>query len=358
MANLAKDYIGYSLQQSEIDKINSICIIAWGLIGDAFIRVPVVEAVRHRFPGAKITVVIETLTKPVYEYNEHVDRLIVFDRNKFPLYKYLFFAIKNILAMRKQKYDLCIDLYAGGSSPMLTRLSNARVRIGFDHKKSLRKSYNLLVKKPDFCRQWIKDYALLLSPLKINVEQVRVGTSFYYSSDDNNAISSYLDTRKNYFCINLPTSDIAKCWPVEKYLQLAQYIYEKHNLVPVVLTNPGQQELAAQFVSSFQFEMVNPPVLPLLEVGALIDQCEYTITGDTSIMHMSFGLKKPTLVLFTHTRPEWHLVEDCIHEYCFVENLESKNWRCERPWGDKNLNLDFVIFKFDKLVKRSTTNRL
>ncbi len=358
MAKFANDYIGYSLEPAAINNINNICIIAWGLIGDVFIRVPIVEAVRQHFPSAKITVVVETLTKPVFECNRHIDEIVVFDRRKHPVHKYFYFAIKNIIIMRREKFDLCIDLYAGGSSPVITRLSNAPVRLGFDHKERLRKSYNLLVKTPDYCRQWIKDFALLLSPLGIQEDDVRVGTSFNYTHDDKNVVKDYLDKYKRYFCINLATSDVAKCWPVEKYLQLAQYIYDQYGLIPVVLTNPGQEELAGQFVSLCRNEMVNPPVLPLRQVGALIDLCEYMITGDTSLMHMSFGLKKPTLVLFTHTRPEWHIVDDCILEYCFKENLQSENWRCGKPWGSKSISLIEATSKFDRLVLRAVENTI
>ncbi len=354
MENSENDYIGYSLESAALNEINKICIIAWGLIGDVFIRVPVVEAVRQRFPAAKITVVIETLTKPVFEYNQHVDEVLVFDRNKHPLYKYIYFSIKNIIYMRKKKFDLCIDLYAGGSSPVISKLSNATIRLGLDHKKKLRKSYNLFVNRPEYCRQWIKDFALLLVPLGIQVEDVRIGTSFAYSNADNKAIIDYLDVNKKYICINLATSDVAKCWSVQKYLKLAQYIYQQYGLIPVVLSNPGQEQLAREFVEFYQNELVNPPVLPLCQVGALIDLCEYMITGDTSLMHMSFGLKKPTLALFTYTRPEWHIVEDCILEYCFKENMESKNWRCGKPWGGKDINLSEVISKFDRLVLRTT----
>ncbi len=353
MTDFVNDYIGYSLEPAAIAKINNICIISWGLIGDVFIRVPLVEAVRQHFPAAKITVVIEMLTKPVFEYNRDIDTILVFDRKKHPLYKYLFFAIKNIIMMRREKFDLCIDLYAGGSSPVVAKLSNAPIRLGFDHKKKLRKSYNLFVKTPNYCRQWIKDFALLLSPLGIQEDDVRVGTSFNYSDGDKNAINGYLDKSKKYFCINLATSDVAKCWPVEKYLHLAQHIYEQYSLIPVVLTNPGQEELAEQFVNLYSEEMVNPPLLSLGQVGALIDLCEYMITGDTSLMHMSFGLKKPTLVLFTYTRPEWHIVEDCTLEYCFSENLQSENWRCGKPWGGKNISLNEAISKFDRLVLRT-----
>lgn len=344
-----KEY-GYSIAPSELDGVNKICIIAWGLIGDVFIRVPIVEAVKEKFPDAEITVITESITLPIFEYNPAVDHIFVFNRNKTPLSKYLFISARNILALRQQKFDMCIDLYMGGSSPLVTRLSKSRIRLGFDHKKKLRDAYNLLVRKPDFCQQWILDLARVLEPLGISGNSVRVGTTFIYTEADSQRVDHYFSPGKNYFCVNLGSRDSLKCWPVKNHVDLAGRINRSLGYVPLVLTNPGQERLARDFTNLYKGEVLNPPVLPLGQVGALMDRCLFTITGDTSLMHMSFGIHKPTLVLFTHTRPEWHIVEDCRIEYCFHEDPRSKDLPCNKPWGDRNISVDHAFGKAQQLI--------
>ncbi len=73
-------------------------------------------------------------------------------------------------------------------------------------------------------------------------------------------------------------------------MQLIQYVYQQHAMIPLVLTNPGQKELARRFVRLYKKEMVNLTVLPLGlgQVAALIGLCEYMVTGDTSLMHLSW----------------------------------------------------------------------
>jgi len=340
----------YSIDNSEINNISRICVIAWGLIGDVFIRVPVIEALRKRFPDSEITVIVESLTRPVFEYNPAVDHVFVINRKKQPLLQYVASTLKNIIKLRKYKYDLVIDLYGGGSSPTISRLSKAKIILGFDHKKKLRKSYNLLVKQPDFCRQWILDFGKMLKPLGVDEKNIRVGTTFIYPNADSKVIEHFFQDDKRYFCINLGARDPVKCWPIDKYVELAKRINKAQGLIPMVLTNPGQEELAQEFMQKYQGEAVNPPVLPLGQVGALMDRCLFTITGDTSLMHMSFGLHKPTLVLFAYTRPEWHIVDDCKIEYCFNENPVSKYWRCGKPWGDKNISVSQAFDKAEKLI--------
>lgn len=340
------------INPEELRAIESVCVIAWGLIGDVFIRVPVVEQLKIEFPDKKIIVVVESIARPVFEESRFVDEVVTIDRDKNSRFEYLLRHYRGVRRLRQLNVQLCIDMYGGGSSPLLSCLSGAKYRVGFDHKFKHRIAYNVPVPCPAYCRQWIKDFALLLGPLGIRPEKVRVGTSFSYAEADNKAVTKYLEPGNHYVCINLGARDPVKCWPVEKYVELAKRINQQTGYIPLVLTNPGQEYLASSFTRKYGTRCVNPPVLPLGQVGAIIDACDYMITGDTSLMHMAFGLHKPTLVLFTYTRPEWHLVQDCHVQYCFRDDPTSKNWRCGKPWGTKDISVDEVFAKFLQLQKQ------
>jgi len=229
---------------------------------------------------------------------------------------------------------------------------NARIRLGFDHTPALRASNNLLVKHPDLSKQWNRAFGSVLQPLGINPAEIRAGTSFYCTGEAERFAEEFLrDTRQKLTAINLGAGKDIKRWPIENFVSLAAQIANKYDLHPLVLSNPGMTELADQFAE--QYKKVGPfvkaPLVYLDKDAALMKRCQFVITGDTSIMHLAFALKIPTLILFTHTRPEPVLPEDCLYRYCFIPDpsvMDEFGLAVASP----NIAVETAMEKFNELV--------
>jgi len=342
----------YEITEAELAHINSICVICWGLLGDVFVRVPTVEALKSRFPNAKMLVVVDPAGRRVFSNHPDVDEVLVFDRKKKPLFRYLIRSIKNILQLRHRKFDLSVNLYSGGSSPRIVRMINARIRLGFDHTPALKASNNLLVKHPDLSKQWNRAFGSVLQPLGINPAEIRAGTSFYCTDEAERFAEEFLrDTRQKLIAINLGAGKEIKRWPIDNFVRLAAQIADKYDLHPLLLSNPGMTELADQFAE--QYKKVGPfvkaPLVYLDKDAALMRRCQFVITGDTSIMHLAFALKIPTLILFTHTRPEPVLPEDCLYRYCFIPDPSVKD-EFGLAVASPNIAVETAMEKFNELV--------
>lgn len=332
--------------------INKICILSWGLIGDVFIRVPVMEAVKQRFPNASIDVVVDPSSAGVLIHHPDIDKVIPYSRNKKPPILYLLNSLRNILRLRRDRYDLCINLYCGGSSPVISRLTGARYRLSYNHTASLRWANNLQVETPSFCGNWVEALGKMLAPLGINHQDVRRGTSFYFTTEAEQKAETLLQgLRKPVIGLNLGAGPEIKRWPIARFLALAHQIHDKYHFQFVLFTNPGMEHLAAEFTQGFKAadSLHTLPLLTLDEVGAVMNRCDALITGDTSLMHMAFGLKRPTVVLFTSTRPEVVEPEDCLHQDCFVED-PSQTDACGNALGSMDIPVSDVSEKFDMLV--------
>lgn len=345
----------YEISKSELGDIKSICVFAWGLLGDVFIRLPVMEKLKQVYPQASLTVVVDPVGALAIKDHPDIDNVFIMPRKKKPLWQYLNNTLRSIWYLRKQKFDLSVNLYSGGSSPTTVKLINARVRLGFDHTDSLRKSNNLLVKHPHWCQQWIKAFATVLTPLGIDPGSVRIGSSFYFPQVAEQFARQITQSfSAPHFTINLGAGDPGKCWSVANYVRLAERIHDKYGLIPVVISNPGQEYLAEEFASTYTGEMLRLPVTSIENVGAVMAAGKFVVTGDTSLMHIAFGLHKPTLVVFAYTRPEWHIVEDCPLVYCFKENPAVIHEQCQLPVGDKDISVDEVFAKFERLCQMTS----
>jgi len=335
-------------------EIRTACFLYWGLIGDVFVRVAILEAFKQAYPQTRITVVVDPQGKPVLENHPDVAEIYVLSRNKKPRLQYLRNMFRGVRYLHKQHFDLSVNLYSGGSSPLLTQLMHARIRLGFDHSAALRKANNLLVQHPSLCKHWTKQLAVILDPLGIPVSAVRQGTSFYCDQAALDfAEKLFADDAHDYVVINLGARVAEKRWALSRFVALAAAINEKYKLCPLVLTNPGMEDLAKEFCEQYrQYGYAKlVPLLPLNRVAAVMRRAKFIITGDTSIMHLSFGLKLPTLVLFTYTRPEIVAPSDCLHQDCFVENPELRD-ECGNPMGSPDIPLAMALEKFDALYRR------
>lgn len=341
-------YFGYSIDPVELQDINKIGVLCSGLIGDVFMRVPIIEALKQRFPQAKITVIVDPAAKDVLSNHPDCHKVIILRRKKRPFFRYLFNNMSKVLWLRRQHFDLFVNLYSGGSSTTITRLVNARIRLGFDHTKALRWSNNLLVTTPSFCEHWTVALGKKLVPLGIGDNQIRRGSSFHITEAASQRAVQLLPEQSRYLAINLGAGKEVKRWPVASFVELAEKISKQHGLIPVVLTNPGMEQLSTEFVAQYRGECIKLPVLSLTEVGAVMQRCVALITGDTSIMHMAFGVKVPNMVLFTDTRPEIVEPEDCMHVACFIEDPENIN-SCGKPSGTVKIPVNYAYQRFEIL---------
>ncbi len=347
---MSKTY-GYRIDPAELENVERICVLCWGLLGDVLLRVPVIEAIAARFPLAKITLLVDPAAVAVIENHPACHEVLDFSRNKRQITRYVFDFVRKIIYLRHRKFDLSVNLYSGGSSPLVTRLVGARIRLGFDHTRALRKANNLLVKTPSFCGHWTRALGRTLEPLGITADEIRCGGSFYCSDRARQFAREFLgQTGARYVAINLGARVPEKRWPVERYAKLATQIANNYGLQPLVFTNPGMEELADEFAEKYSgskpYKQV--PVVSLDRVAALLEQVFVMITGDTSLMHLAFAVKCPTLVLFTHTRPEVVEPDDCKHMPCFIEDKDLLD-ECGLPCGLADIPAEYALQKFDLL---------
>jgi ADP-heptose:LPS heptosyltransferase len=106
--------------------LNRILLVRLRQIGDVVFTTPAIRAVRQRFPAAHIAYVVEPAAAAIVAHNPHVDELIVAPPGSLGA------ELALIRRLRAGAYDLAIDFHGGPRASILTWLSGAPVRIGYD----------------------------------------------------------------------------------------------------------------------------------------------------------------------------------------------------------------------------------
>src|SRR5881397_1657209 len=107
-----------------------ILLVRLRQIGDVVFTTPAIHALRRRFPDAHLTYIVEPAAAPVVAHNPHLTDVIVAPRAR---------GVGGILAdvalgrrLKGAGYDIAIDFHGGPRASLLTWLSGAPVRIGYE----------------------------------------------------------------------------------------------------------------------------------------------------------------------------------------------------------------------------------
>src|SRR5476649_2955796 len=107
-----------------------ILLVRLRQIGDVVFTTPAVHALRQRFPDAHISYIVEPAAAPIVLHNPHLSQVIVAPRAR---------GLRGLLGdlalgrrLRAERYDLAIDFHGGPRASLLTWLSGAPERLGYD----------------------------------------------------------------------------------------------------------------------------------------------------------------------------------------------------------------------------------
>jgi ADP-heptose:LPS heptosyltransferase len=107
-----------------------ILLVRLRQIGDVVFTTPAIRALRDRFPDAQISYVVEPAAAPVVERNTQLTQVIVAPRARG--FAGLRRDVLLGLLLRDEHYDVAIDFHGGPRASLLTWLSRAAIRIGYD----------------------------------------------------------------------------------------------------------------------------------------------------------------------------------------------------------------------------------
>lgn len=99
----------------------------------------------------------------------------------------------------------------------------------------------------------------------------------------------------------------SKCWPLEKYLSLAEKLRERHDAAVLMLSGPAEGAVLTEEIGEFSSR--HGGVIHILNedlgtVAALLARCAYYIGNDSGISHLAAAVGVPAFVLFGPTDPD------------------------------------------------------
>ena len=108
-----------------------VCIIKPSSMGDVVHAMPILAALRGRWPSAHLSWVVNRPFSELLEGHRHLDELIVYDRGRRGFDRAGIGSMATLLGrLGRGRFDLTIDLQGLMRSALMVAATRARVRVG------------------------------------------------------------------------------------------------------------------------------------------------------------------------------------------------------------------------------------
>jgi lipopolysaccharide heptosyltransferase II len=294
-----------------------ILLVRLRQIGDVIFTTPAIRALRERFPDAHLTYVVEPAAAAVIEDNRWLDTVIVAPRA--PGLGGLRTDVALGRRLRRDRYDVAIDFHGGPRASLLTWLSRAPVRIGYE---IVGRSwmYTRVVSRPRElrARHSVENQWDLLESLGVAApSSARFPVEMAFTPDISAAIAARLadagvSHRDRVIVIHVSAGNPFRRWPVPSFGEVAAALAARHQDARIIITSgPSELEAAGQVIADARGRLtVNDRArilacgeFSLPELRALVDRAALYIGGDSGPMHVAATSQVPIVTLYGPTLP-------------------------------------------------------
>jgi len=315
---------------AQIPKSPRILLVRLSAIGDVVQSMPMICALRDRFPSATLAWAVEEVPGQMLQGHDAIDELITLPRGwlKSP---------KTVLRLRRRlrdmRFDIAIDGQGLSKSAIAAWLSGAPRRIGFGDywgREFSRLFNNELVKTigPHIVQRNMQ----LLAPLDIDQSRVRFGVPV-----DQNAVEEVDQLVREHglsdgfalFCCGAGWP--SKLWPTERYARVAACLGKKWSLPSIVAWGiEKERPRAEEVVTGSQGHAWLAPQTSLSLMAELARRATLLVGSDTGPLHLGAAVGAPCIGLYGP-------------------------WPAERhgPYGEKNIALQEVFFEGSTRERRN-----
>ncbi len=290
-----------------------ILVIQQKKIGDVLFSTVLLEALRKKYPDAKLHYLVNSPSLPVLYNNPYIDELVVFTQAiQNNISKYHSFLNK----IKKEKYDIVIDAYVKISSGLMTFFSKAETRIAY-HKDYKDFIYNKSVQR---INTPLHDHSLaienrlrLLEPLGIPFAPTY--PKIYLSNEEidsakTSLLNCFINLDKPLVMVSVLGSLPQKTYPFEYMAKLLDYCVAIQPEIQFLFNYlPHQKEKAEAIYRQTEEQTQQQIALNIFGKGlreflALTAHCDALIGNEGGANNMAKALDIPTFTIFSPYLPK------------------------------------------------------
>jgi lipopolysaccharide heptosyltransferase II len=293
-----------------------VLLVRLRLLGDVVFTTPLVRALRRELPDARLTYLVEPAAAPIVAGNPHLDEVIVALKRRG--IARLRDDYRLARRLRRERFDIVLDLHGGPRAAWLSRATGAPMRIGYTIAGRSWMYTHAIPRPPDLGpRHSVVNQWDLLAPLGIGppdpgrdaVEIVEDPAAAGRVAAKLRALG--IGAEDEVVVLHVSAGNPFRRWPAEAFVELAARLAAAGGHRRVVLTSgPSEAEAAARIAVAARQQLgaaghqVVDPALDVAELRALTGRAAVYIGGDSGPLHVASATTTPIVALFGPTLPE------------------------------------------------------
>ncbi len=267
-----------------------ILLVRLRQIGDVVFTTPAIHALRRRFPDAHLAYIVEPVAAPVVLHNPHLNDVIVAPRAR---------GLRGVIAdvglgrrLEAARYDIAIDFHGGPRASLLTWLSGAPTRIGYE---IVGRSwmYTRRIARPRELRrrhsvenQWDLLAALGIAPPERSTDPVEMpADAVVAAAIEDRLARGGVRPGDQIVVLHVSAGNPFRRWPIEHFVSLVGRLASGEPRRRIIVTSGPSEEFS------------------LSELRALLDRAALFVGGDSGPLHIAATTTVPIVGLYGPTLP-------------------------------------------------------
>jgi heptosyltransferase-2 len=272
--------------------MSKFLIIQTAFIGDVILATALVEKLSVAHPKAKIDFLLRKGNEELLKNNPRIREVLIWDKAEHKFAN----LIKMIREVRQSGYDTVINIHRFGTSGLLTALSGAKNKIGFNknpwsflYSRSIQHSF-------DSIHEVDRNQGLIA---EIS-DEVAAKPRLYPDKQDFAKVARY--KRDPYVCIAPNSIWFTKQLTLDKWVEVMSLHTEQIYLIGGPDDRSRCEELAAALMGSIT---VLAGEMTFLETAALMQDAQMNYVNDSAPLHIASAMDAPVTAIYCSTVPEF-----------------------------------------------------
>lgn len=288
--------------------LRHVLLIKLSSIGDVVHALPAAVALKRSYPSLRLTWAVEEWTAPLVRDHAAVDRVVIFPQMmRWPTDArgWLRDFRRAIDDLRREPYDLALDLQGLAKSALISVLSRARVRWARAGQREGAHLVSRAVPLPRAGSHAVAEYLQLARELGADIGSVdfHVRPSREAAMRMGERLASHgIECHSPLVVMTPSAAQSWKDWPIDRWARVAEAVPQRASVV--VAGTASQRQRHATLVGATCRPIVDlTGETTLADLVALLSRATVHVTPDSGPAHISAALGVPVVSLFGPTSP-------------------------------------------------------
>ncbi|GIW76440.1 MAG: lipopolysaccharide heptosyltransferase I [Phycisphaerae bacterium] len=271
----------------------NILIVKPSALGDIVHTLPVLHLLKRRFSSARISWMVVPAFSDLLEGHKDLDQILLFERRRFGKLWRNMDAVQGLFSftseLRRQQFDLVIDLQGLFRSGWITWQTRAPVRVGFSYaREGARLFYTHTVPTDTHEKHAVDRYLDICESLGAGRSPVVI--DFDIPETVRTSVRSVLGSSDDYAVLLPGTNWATKRWPTEYFEALIEPLRKRYGLRCVIAGGKDVKDMNSSWSGALNLSGKTR----LKELVALLEGSRLVIANDSGPMHIAQCLGQTT----------------------------------------------------------------